>query len=244
MIWGRSWAPFSFHAAVPSSTLRRTPVARLDQGRERERPSRNHREAGDQVELGQSVLLFRSDRAVSDDLEHAVARIAHGARDRRQLLAGSERAGNDLSRTGTVADESVRGEPGGTSVERLAHDPRHLGDLFACGIQVRVRPLPHHVIAERSVRDMAGDIDRVRPGVDEVEVITEAFPLSPRHADRQRSTRDVFDPLHHVDQRFMVLRTDGRKADAAVANDDSCDSVGGRRLEGVVPGDLAVVVGV
>ena len=118
------------------------------------------------------------------------------------------------------------------------------GDLVGRGVEVLVRPLAHHVVAERAVRDVAGDVGGVAAAVEHVEVVGEGLPLAPRHPVGERGAGDVLDAFHHVDELLVVGRAHGREADAAVAEHDRRDAVGGRRLERVVPGDLAVVVGV
>ena len=108
---------------------------------------------------------------------------------------------------------------------------------------VLVRPLAHDEVPHRTVRDVARDVGAVAARVDHVEVVREGFPLTPRHPDRQRRAGDVLDPFHHVDEGFVIGWAHGREAHTAVAQHDGRDAVGGRRLEGVVPRDLAVVVG-
>ena len=92
--------------------------------------------------------------------------------------------------------------------------------------------------------DVAGHVGGVATGADDVEVVGEGLPLAPRHAVGQGRAGDVLDALHHVDERLVVGGAHRGEADAAVAEDDGGDAVGGRRLQRVVPRDLAVVVGV
>ena len=94
------------------------------------------------------------------------------------------------------------------------------------------------------MRDVARDVGGVATPVEHVEVVGEGLPLAPRHPVGERGAGDVLDAFHHVDELLVVGRAHGREADAAVAEHDGRDAVGGRGLQAVVPGDLAVVVGV
>ena len=67
---------------------------------------------------------------------------------------------------------------------------------------------------------------------------------APGHALGQRRAGDVLDAFHQLDQPSSWPGPNGREADAAVAHDERRDAMAGRRVERVVPGDLAVVVGV
>src|SRR5262249_28532770 len=62
-------------------------------------------------------------------------------------------------------------------------------------------------------------------------------------AFRQGDAGNFFNSFHQADQRALVLRADGRKADAAVAEQDGGDAMPRRRGELAVPRRLAVVVG-
>ena len=135
-------------------------------------------------------------------------------------------------------------KPAAPASNASADDAGHLGDLVGRGVLVLVRPLAHHVVPDRPVGDVARDVGGVAAAVEHVEVLGEGLPLAPRHAVGEGGAGDVLDALHHVDELLVVGRAHRREADAAVAEHDGGDAVGGRRLERVVPGDLAVVVGV
>jgi hypothetical protein len=60
----------------------------------------------------------------------------------------------------------------------------------------------------------------------------------------QRHTGDVLDPLHELDESFVILWNDRCEADPAVPCDDGGHSVPTRWRELLVPGGLTVVVGV
>ena len=74
-------------------------------------------------------------------------------------------------------------KPAAPASKRLSDQAGHLGDLVGGGVAVVVGPFAHHVVAQRPVGDVAGDVGRVAPGVDQVEVLAEGLPRAPRHAD-------------------------------------------------------------
>ena len=76
-----------------------------------------------------------------------------------------------------------------------------------------------------------------------IEIVGEALPV-PRHALAHHQLGDVLDAFHDLDQRVAVLRPAGREADAAIAHHHGGDAVARRRHEALVPGRLAVIVGV
>ena len=90
--------------------------------------------------------------------------------------------------------------------------------------------------------DLGGDVDGVATLLEEVQVLGKRLPSPPRHADTERRAGDVLDPFHQVDQRIVISRAHRSESDPAVAHDKRGDSVGGGGLEGIVPGDLTVIV--
>ncbi len=79
--------------------------------------------------------------------------------------------------------------------------------------------------------------------VEGVEVLGEGLP-PPFDAFGQRRARDVLDPLHQPDQPVVSVGPGRGEPDAAVAGDDGGDPVPAARGQHLVPGGLAVVVGV
>ena len=208
MICGRSCAPLAFHSAAPRSTRRKTSPSLVTWKvlKVRGRPAVRERSA----RRSSSGIPSASRPGVMVPSAIAWMRpwpaVADRRGDGRQLLDRGEGAGDDLARARHVAAEPVAREPGGAGVEGLADQPGHLGDLVGGGVVVVVGPLAHHVVAQRPVGDVAGDVGGVAPGVDEVEVLAEGLPLAPRHADRQGAAGDVLDAFHHVDQRARGRR--------------------------------------
>ena len=91
---------------------------------------------------------------------------------------------------------------------------------------------------------LGGHVDGVRARTEHVEVLPEGLPLPPGHPNAERGAGDVLHALHEVDQRGVVVGAHRGEADAAVAHHEGRDPVRRRGLECVVPGRLAVVVGV
>ena len=131
--------------------------------------------------------------------------------------------------------------PTAPACDRLAHVPRHLGDVVGGRVLVGDAALAHHVHAQRHVRQERGDVHRELEAVERVEVLGEGLP-APLDALVQRGAGDVLDAFHHLDQALLPTRAHRREADAAVADDDGRDAVAGRRVEHRVPRGLAVVV--
>ena len=78
-----------------------------------------------------------------------------------QLVDGGERAGHDLARARHVGPEAVAREAGGAGVEGLPTMRAISATSSARGVLVVVGPLAHHVVADRSVGDVAGDVGGV-----------------------------------------------------------------------------------
>ncbi len=102
-------------------------------------------------------------------------------------------------------------------------------------------PLSHHVSPYRAMRDLGADVDRLRHAVEGVEVLGKGLP-SPLDASRERGAGDVLDALHQPDEPVVLIRSDRREADAAVAHDDGRHPVPAARCEQRIPRDLPVEV--
>jgi len=94
------------------------------------------------------------------------------------------------------------------------------------------------------VGHLGGDVDGVAALVQQVEIVGKALPSPPGHPHAERRAGDVLHPFHEVDQDVGVGGPDGGETHPAIAHHQRRHPVGGRRLQNVVPGDLAVVVGV
>ena len=89
----------------------------------------------------------------------------------------------------------------------------------------------------RSHVDAAGDT------LEHIEILGKALP-APANALVKGSTWDVFDTLHEIDQDVFLMWADGCETDTAVTHHDGRHAVLARRCQAIIPGRLAVVVGV
>ena len=115
---------------------------------------------------------------VGDDLEHALAR---SRRSRRAMPSSSSAVAVRLGvwrpsdeRCATVRDVV---KPSAPASMRLGREPAHRRDLVGGRHLVVVgAAVAHDVAAQRGVRDLRADVDRVRRAVEHVEVLGEALP--------------------------------------------------------------------
>ena len=204
---------------------------------ERQRTAGHFRHAADHREFLVHIL------EIGDELQHAFARRADGARNAVQLvLFGFQRR-----RVRAVAVLVLHRARGGKAerarLDGLGGKLRHrLYVVRHGGFELR-RPLAHHIGAQRRMRHLQSDIERQRRGFHGIHIVGKAFPV-PLDAFDKRRTRNIFHALHQADQPVMPLRLAGRKAHAAIAENGGGHAVKGRGLEIGVPGDLAVIVGV
>jgi hypothetical protein len=128
------------------------------------------------------------------------------------------------------------------SIARLG-DRRHGVDV-GLSRRLPIDPaLAHHEDPEGRVRQLARDIHVEAAAGQAVEIFGVALPV-PRQALRKDREGDVLDTFHQLDQSVVVAGLAGREADAAVAHHHGGDPVPGRGLHALVPGRLAVIVGV
>ena len=213
----------------------RRPVL-LDRDRDAHRPARGLDHAPHDPELGVEVA------EVGHDLDHA-AGLGHDGRDPDELVTGGGERRRGLAPTGAVVGRARRGEPERAGGHAVAHDAAHRRDVVGGGGLALRAPLPHHVEAHRAVRHLRADVDVEVALAEEVEVLGEALP-PPGQALVEGGAGDVLDTLHELDEAVAVLGPARREPDAAVPHHHRRDAVPRRRHDAVVPGDLAVVVGV
>ena len=140
-----------------------------------------------------------------------------------------------------VQDRPTGREADGPGSQRFFGETRHLPDLV--GTRLIVRPVAHHVSAERAVGHLRGDVEHARHRVHGVEILGKALPLPVDSLDQGRA-RDVLDALHELDEELLTAWPTRREADAAVPHHDGGGTVPTRRRNLRVPGDLTVVMGV
>ena len=192
-----------------------------------------------QQRLGLGVELGE----VRHDLQHAGAGGADGPGDAHQFAACRIEGRDRVTGARAVVGRAAGGEAEGAGGDALGREAPH-------GRDVRIgRRLPvgatsaHDVQAERAVHDLGGEVDVPASGVEVVEVVGEGRPL-PGEALVQDRAGQVLDTLHEGDELRSVSVVDGGEPDPAVARDHGRHPVRRRRRERLVPGGLAVVVGV
>ena len=173
----------------------------------------------------------------------AGAQLAERGADAEQLVLGRVGPGDRLTVDGAVGDGARRGEAERARRDGLLHDGAHRRDVLGAGRLVARAALAHDVGPHRAVGDLRADVDGEAATVQSVEILGEALPV-PRHALGQGGPGDVLDPFHEPDEPVVAVGTGRREADAAVAGDDGRHAVPRAGSEHLVPGGLAVVVGV
>ena len=86
-------------------------------------------------------------------------------------------------------------------------------------------------------------IQRVLAAREKIEIFGKSFPGAPGHALVERRAGNILHAFHQFDQLPLAARRHRRKAHAAIAHHHGGDAVRGRRIDLVVPGHLAVVMG-
>ncbi len=202
-------------------------------------------EATDHLHLGFQSGMFahRAQRAGGDQLHHAGAGAAERPGDGHQLRLGGEGARHLVAVDRLVAHDARGGKTDRTSAQGLLDNAGHAPDLGFGGVAVTALG-PQHVVANSPVGDHRGDVEGVLAARQVVEILRIGLPGAPGHAFVEGRAGDVLDALHQFDQLALTSRRHGSEADAAVAHDDGADAVAGRGVHFLVPGDLAVVVGV
>jgi hypothetical protein len=192
-------------------------------------------------QLGHPRQLAGDHAVLTRELVDALAGRREGRADAEQLVAGGERAGDELAVDRAVQRRARRREAQRARVERLVHQRGHLRDVVRRGRLVGGAAVAHDVRPQRAVRHLGAEIDRERPPRERVEVLRERLPL-PGDALGHRGARDVFDALHQPDEPGVAVRRGGREPDAAVAHDRGRDAVPARRRQHRIPRGLRVVV--
>ena len=184
------------------------------------------------------------ERAGRRQLEHAGAELAEHPADAEQLVLGGERAGHGLAVDGPVGEGAAGREAERAGLDALLHDGGHGLDVVGGGRLVARAALAHHVAAHRAVRHLRAEVHHVRRAGRARRgtrgSVSQPHWMPAVSAAPGMSSTPSISPMSHS------WRSGGhrREADAAVAHHDGGDAVPARRRELLVPGGLAVVVGV
>jgi hypothetical protein len=134
-------------------------------------------------------------------------------------------------------------EAGGAGLQGSAQQALHRGDVGWCGDLLCQRTLAHHGHAQGVVRHQGQEVRAVRHGLQHVQVVAKTAPVEP-DAFGQCRAGDVFHAFHQRDQFCLAAWHAGREGDATVAHQQRGHAMMDAGAEGLIPGRLAVVVGV
>ena len=179
--------------------------------------------------------------AGGDHLEDARSDLVERRQDGGQLGLGCEGAGDGVAPDVAVPGRAAGREAEGARLHAGAHDGADRVEVGVGGVLERA--LTHDVGPDGGVGDVGPDIEGELPAGERVEILREALPRPP-DALGQGAAGDVLDALHQLDQLGVPVGPHRGEADPAVAQDGRRDAVPARRGEVVVPGHLAVEVGV
>ena len=157
---------------------------------------------------------------VRGHFEHAIADPAHTAPDFDQFLCGRSGTRHQFAIDRLVQDGARCRKTQRPGAHAFLDDAGHFGDVLGSGYGARLFPIAKHICTHRAVRHMRANIDGARQPLQLVQIFREGFPV-PAHPLRQGGARNILDAFHQADQPFVPVRLGRRKADAAIAHDDS-----------------------
>ena len=211
--WARIWRP-SLLAAAMAARMCRWPTPA--------RPCESDTDSGrcDARIISSSVSISVSNSGKSETTcSTPGADLAQSAGDTHKLLPGGGQGGCRLTPAGSVVERARGREAQGAGAHPFGGEAAHLDDLVGRRRFTIGTPLAHDEQPQRPMADLGGDVDVVRAAFDGVEVLGDAAPV-PGQALVERSTRDVLDTFHQLDQLGVVGGADGSEADAAIPHHD------------------------
>ena len=212
------------------------PLVALDDG-EPAAPVRAFRHAAQEVEFVGLLVEVRN------PADGAPADLAHSVGQPQQFALLGEGSGHALA-VGRQVRGGARGrEAARARLQRLPDDVGHEADILLARRLVGDAARAHRIGPDGAMRHLCGNVDGARTRLQRVQIFGEALPV-PGKALGERRARNILHALHHADQRMVRVRAGGREADAAIAHHHRGDAVPAGRRELVVPGRLAVIVGV
>ena len=126
---------------------------------------------------------------------HQAVTLGNGFGDDCQFVRLCKGAGDGSTVRRFMRFESVCGKTKGTAFQRLRHDISHLLLLFSAGLFLK-RAITHDVIADRTVANQAGNVDRRRFFRNRIQILAILFPV-PGQTGEDGFARYVFNGLHH-----------------------------------------------
>ncbi len=119
---------------------------------------------------------------------------------------------------GAVVVAAAGREPGGAGLERGAQQVAHRGDVVGGRDLVGDRAIAHHVHAQRVVRHLDQEVDRVRHRARSTSMYSANDSQPHGIPSASAEPGDVLDALDQLDERGLATRTHRREADAAAAH--------------------------
>ena len=208
-----------------------------------------HRPSSLDGEVAQADVVVAQRRVIGDpvhvltgQLEDAGIQLTHGADEPPHLVPGRRATGHGPAIRRLVARRARRGEADGAGADGVADLTLHrLKVVLGRGLVERA--LAHDVRAHGGVADVAGIVDALGQGIEDVEELGIRGP-APLDPGLHRLRRDVLGALQVLDDQVLVGGGAGGQREAAVAHDDRGDAVVARRGPEGIPEDLGVHVGV
>ena len=99
----------------------------------------------------------------------------------------------------------------------------------------------HDIDPQGGMRHLRTKIDVKCARLQAGEIIGKALPI-PGQAFGQNREGNVFNPLHQPYQTVVILRSNRREADAAIAHNGGRHAMIGRGRQRIAPGDLAIIM--
>ena len=199
------------------------------------------RDVGKELEFTENHRLVGAGFTRRHDFEETAPRFLLRPGESHQLINAREGPRDQLSVQRLVIQRARGREAHSPRRDRFTDVHRHLLDVFGGGRLVAFSAIAHDVETDRCVRNERGDVQRVLAPVERIEIFREGLP-GPVDPLVQRRPRDVLDALHHLDEPLLVPRSNGRKADTAVAGDHGRHAMAGGGVEQAVPGRLTIVM--
>ena len=171
-----------------------------------------------------------------------MTRSFEGAPNAQQFLLGRCRAGHQLTVDRLVQDGPRRRETDRSCTQALLNDGRHSCNLCLGRLLIGRAAITHDIRAHCTMRNLCGHIDGTVELLQCVQVFGKRFPV-PGHALCQRTARDILDTLHQPNEPVLPIGRGRRKAHTTVTHYDRGDPVPRRGRHLLIPGCLAVIVG-
>ena len=144
---------------------------------------------------------------------------------------------------GKMFEQTRTGKANRAGIHRFTHESRHLRDIVRRRRLMVDRAVAHDKDAQGGMGDVAGHIHSIFARRQTIQIIGESFPI-PVQPFIKNDAGDFFDAFHQLDQRLLMLRQHGSKADAAISANRCGHAMREARVEPVIPEELAVIMGV